>query len=260
MIASSELQLDFSQALKGRLAWVTGASRGIGHAIASQLARAGATVVGTSTTEQGAQALTEQFRALHGVGQGMVLNVCDLDQIEACGAQILNDYGRHPDILINNAGITRDNLLLRMKDTDWNQVIETNLNAIFRLSRLCLKSMIKARYGRIISVGSVIGSSGQAGQANYAAAKAGLVGFSKSLAQEVASRGVTVNVVAPGFIQSEMTGKLPDSQKEQILRQIPSGEMGLPQDVAAAVLYLSSDWARYVTGTTLHVNGGLYFS
>jgi len=239
--------------LEGKLALVTGASRGIGRAIALELARQGANLVGTATTEAGAQALTAAGL------NGRVLNVRDAAQTDALLAALQKEFGDIA-ILVNNAAVTRDNLALRMKDTDWDEVIETNLKSVFRLSRAVMRGMMKARWGRIISITSVVGASGNAGQANYAAAKAGIVGMSKSLARELGSRNITVNCVAPGFIDTDMTRVLPDEQKHAMLAQIPLGRFGRPEDIAAAVAYLASPAADYVTGAVLHVNGGMYMS
>ena len=230
--------------LTGKLALVTGASRGIGHAIAQELAKHGARVVGTATTEEGAKKIN-----------GRVLNVRDAEQCDA----LIKELGEVA-ILVNNAGITRDNLALRMKDADFDEVIETNLRAVFRLSRAVMRGMMKARWGRIINITSVVGASGNPGQANYAAAKAGVVGMTKSLAAELGSRSITVNCVAPGFIDTDMTRALSEEQKKTLLEHIPLGRLGTPQDVAAAVAYLASPAAGYVTGAVLHVNGGMYMS
>jgi 3-oxoacyl-[acyl-carrier protein] reductase len=236
--------------LEGRLALVTGASRGIGRAIAEELARHGANVVGTSTTESGAANVP---------GIGKVLNVRDAAQTDAVLEAIQKELGEI-HILVNNAGITRDNLALRMKDAEWDEVIETNLRAIFRLSRAVMRGMMKARWGRIINITSVVGAAGNPGQANYAAAKAGVVGMTRSLARELGSRNITVNCVAPGFIDTDMTRALSDPQKKALLESIPLGRLGTPQEVAAAVAYLTSPGGGYVTGTVLHVNGGMYMS
>jgi len=235
--------------LAGKVALVTGASRGIGRAIALELAKNGAKVVGTATTEDGAKKISEGGIA------GKALDVTSQEQCEA----LLKEIGE-VHILVNNAGITRDNLALRMKDAEWDEVMETNLRAVFRLSRAVMRGMMKARWGRIINITSVVGAAGNPGQANYAAAKAGVVGMAKSLARELGSRGVTVNCVAPGFIDTDMTRALPEDQKSALLAQIPLGRLGRPEDVAAAVAYLASPAAAYVTGAVLHVNGGMYMS
>ena len=230
--------------LEGKIALVTGASRGIGHAIAEELAKQGARVVGTSTTEEGAKRIN-----------GRVLDVRNAEQCDALVKE-LGDVA----ILVNNAGITRDNLALRMKDEDFDEVIATNLRSVFRLSRAVMRGMMKARWGRIINITSVVGASGNPGQANYAAAKAGIVGMSKSLAQELGSRNITVNCVAPGFIDTDMTRALAEAQKTALLAQIPLGRLGQPEDIAAAVAYLASPAAGYITGAVLHVNGGMYLA
>ncbi|MDP5028999.1 3-oxoacyl-ACP reductase FabG [Paraglaciecola sp.] len=240
--------------LAGKVALVTGASRGIGKAIASKLVGQGATVIGTATSQGGADAISEY---LGENGAGKVLNVADPASIEALLDGISKEHGG-VDILINNAGITRDNLLLRMKDDEWQDIMDTNLTAIFKLSKAVLRGMMKKRFGRIVNVGSVVGSTGNAGQANYAAAKAGVIGFSKSMAREVASRGITVNVVAPGFIDTDMTKALTDEQKAAIFKDIPTNRLGKPEEIAAAVVFLTSDEAGYITGETLHVNGGMH--
>lgn len=243
--------------LENQTALVTGASRGIGHAIALTLARAGARVIGTSTSEEGASAFTAAL-ASHGYnGRGAVLDVGSAPSIEALLAD-LEKTASMPSILVNNAAITRDTLLLRMKNEDWDQVIATNLTSVFRLSKGVLKRMMKDRHGRIISLTSIVGLTGNPGQANYAAAKAGLLGFTKSLAKEVASRGITVNAVAPGFIDTDMTRALNDEQRKTLQDQIPIGRLGAVDDIAAAVLFLASPQAGYITGETLHVNGGMY--
>ena len=243
--------------MEGKIALVTGASRGIGQAILHELARRGATVIGTATSESGAAAISEALAAAGLKGEGMLLNVTDAASVDAVIDAITGQYGRI-DILVNNAGITRDNLLMRMKDDEWNAILDTNLTSVFRLSRAVLRPMMKARYGRIIGIASVVGTSGNAGQTNYAAAKAGMIGFSKSLAQEVGSRGITVNCVAPGFIDTDMTRALPEAAKQKLVERIPAGKLGTPDDIAQAVAFLASDGAGYVTGTTLHVNGGMY--
>ena len=245
--------------LQEQIALVTGASRGIGKAIALALGEAGATVIGTATTEAGAAAVSEALQAAGIKGRGAGLNVTDADGITQLIAAIEAEYGA-VSILVNNAGITQDNLAMRMKDEEWDAVIETNLKAVFRLSRAVLRGMMKARAGRIINITSVVGESGNPGQVNYAAAKAGVAGMTRALAREIGSRGITVNCVAPGFIDTDMTKALPEAQREALLNQIPLGRLGRPEDVAAAVVYLASPGAAYVTGTTLHVNGGMYMS
>ena len=240
--------------LSGKIALVTGASRGIGRAIAEKLVACGATVIGTATTENGAEAISQY---LGQNGKGLALNVTDEASIESVISTIKAEFG-DIDILVNNAGITRDNLLMRMKDDEWQDILDTNLTSVFRLSKALMRTMMKKRYGRIITIGSVVGTMGNAGQANYAAAKAGLIGFSKSLAREVASRGITVNVVAPGFIATDMTAALTDEQKALTLAQVPAGRLGEPTEIANAVAFLASDEASYITGETLHVNGGMY--
>ncbi|MGB6007520.1 3-oxoacyl-ACP reductase FabG [Castellaniella sp.] len=240
--------------LTGKIALVTGASRGIGRAVALELAAAGATVVGTATSQAGADGITEALAAQG--GRGAVLNVDDAAGCDALLAELAGQGGPH--ILVNNAGITRDGLILRMKDEDWAAVLNTNLSAVFRLSRGVAKIMMKARWGRIVNITSVVGYSGNPGQANYAAAKAGVAGMSRALAQELGSRGITVNCVAPGFIDTDMTRALNDTQTAAILQQIPLGRLGSAAEIAHAVAYLASPQAGYVTGTTLHVNGGMY--
>lgn len=247
------------QSLQGQIALVTGASRGIGQAIAIAFAKQGATVAGTATTQEGADKITAAFKQANVNGQGFVLNVTDPASIENLLTTVKNAFGA-PAILINNAGITRDNLMLRMKDEEWDAVINTNLNSIYRLTKLCIKDMLKARYGRIISISSVVGVTGNAGQANYAAAKAGVIGFSKSLAQEIASRNITVNVIAPGFIETDMTHALNDEQKIALLKNIPAGRMGQPAEIADACMFLASPQAAYITGQTLHINGGMFMN
>jgi 3-oxoacyl-[acyl-carrier protein] reductase len=245
--------------LQGQVALVTGASRGIGRAIATALGQAGATVVGTATTEAGAQAITAAFAAAGIKGEGRVLDVAEGEQIDALIGAIEKTHGA-VGILVNNAGITQDNLMLRMKDAEWDAVIDTNLKSVFRLSRAVLRGMMKARAGRIINVTSVVGASGNPGQVNYAAAKAGIAGMTRSLAREIGSRGITVNCVAPGFIDTDMTRALPEQAREGLLAQIPLGRLGQPEDIAAAVLFLAGPGGAYVTGTTLHVNGGMYMN
>lgn len=242
--------------LEGKVALVTGASRGIGQAIALTLGQMGATVVGTATSENGANAISA-FLEQNGLkGFGMALDIANADSISACLKAIEDKVGA-PLILVNNAGVTRDNLVLRMKDEEWDTIIQTNLTGVFRLSKACLRAMVKAKWGRIISISSVVGITGNPGQANYSAAKAGVIAFSKSLAKEIASRGITVNVVAPGFIDTDMTRVLSDAQKEALLTSIPMGQMGRPEDIAASVGFLASEQARYITGETIHVNGGM---
>jgi 3-oxoacyl-[acyl-carrier protein] reductase len=243
--------------MQGRVALVTGASRGIGQAILHELARRGAVAIGTATSEAGAAAIGNALKAAGLSGEGLALNVTDPAAVDGCIDAILAKHG-HIDILVNNAGITRDNLLMRMKDEEWESIIQTNLTSVFRLSRAVLRTMMKARYGRIISIASVVGASGNAGQTNYSAAKAGMIGFSKSLAQEVGSRNITVNCVAPGFIDTDMTRDLPEAVRNKLIERIPAGRLGAPEDIAQAVAYLASDGAGYVTGATLHVNGGMY--
>jgi len=242
---------------ENEIALVTGASRGIGAAIASGLGEKGATVIGTATSESGAAAITARLSEAGIKGEGMVLNVTDPASIDTVLKAITERFGA-PGILINNAGITRDNLLMRMKDEEWESIMETNLTSIYRLSKACLRSMMKARKGRIISIGSVVGSTGNAGQTNYAAAKAGMIGFTKSLAREVGSRGITVNAVAPGFIDTDMTRELPEEQHKKLLSEIPLARLGAPKEIANAVVFLASSAAGYITGETLHVNGGMY--
>ncbi len=239
-----------------KIALVTGATRGIGRAIAQELVAKGHFVIGTATSENGANAISDY---LGENGKGLVLNVADETSIETVLKQIKTEFG-DIEILVNNAGITRDNLLMRMKDDEWFDIMQTNLTSVFRLSKAVLRAMMKKRFGRIITIGSVVGAMGNPGQTNYCAAKAGLVGFSKSLAKEVAARGITVNVVAPGFIATDMTDELSEDQKNAILSQIPAGQLGQAQDIAKAVGFLASEDAGYITGETLNVNGGLYMS
>ena len=243
----------FTQAaLDGEVALVTGASRGIGAAIAAALLGAGARVVGTATSADGAAGIGKRLDG----ARGIVLDIADADSVDAAIADVQANEGS-PTILVNNAGITRDNLLMRMKPEEWDDVIGTNLTGVFRLSKACLRAMMKARHGRIISIASVIGIMGNAGQSNYGAAKAGIIGFSKSLAREIGSRGITVNVVAPGFIDTDMTRDLPETQRDAMLAQVPLGRLGEGRDIAAAVVFLASAAGGYVTGETLHVNGGM---
>jgi 3-oxoacyl-[acyl-carrier protein] reductase len=246
--------MSFTINLEGKVALVTGASRGIGRAIAESLVQAGAVVIGTATSEKGAAAIQDY---LGEGGFGLVLNVTDTQSVTDLFAQIKEKAG-DVDILVNNAGITRDNLLMRMKEDEWQDIIDTNLTSIFRLSKPVMRSMMKKRFGRIISIGSVVGTMGNAGQVNYSAAKAGLIGFTKSLAREVASRQITVNAIAPGFIQTDMTDELTPEQQQAIMSQVPMERLGQAQEIANAVLFLASDSAAYITGETLHVNGGMY--
>jgi 3-oxoacyl-[acyl-carrier protein] reductase len=243
--------------LQGKVALVTGASRGIGQAIALELGRNGAVVVGTATSESGAERISATFKENGIEGFGLMLDVCSAASVESVLAQIQERVGA-PLILVNNAGITRDNLMMRMKDDEWNDVINTNLNSLFRLSKGVLRGMTKARWGRIISIGSVVGAMGNAGQVNYAAAKAGLEGFSRALAREVGSRAVTVNAVTPGFIDTDMTRELPQAQRDSLTTQIPLGRLGQAEEIAHVVAFLASEGAGYVTGATIPVNGGMY--
>jgi 3-oxoacyl-[acyl-carrier protein] reductase len=255
--ARQSIKEGIAMSIEGKVALVTGASRGIGKAIALELVKRGAVVIGTATTAVGAENISAYLKEAGNTGRGYVLDVADAASIEATMAAIGNDVGA-PLILVNNAGITRDNLMLRMKEDEWGAVINTNLNAIYRMSKACLKGMTKERWGRIVSISSVVGSSGNPGQANYAAAKAGLEGFSRALAREIGSRNITVNAVAPGFIATDMTHVLPEEQKEKLLASIPAGRLGQPGEIAAAVGFLASAEAAYITGVTLHVNGGMY--
>lgn len=243
--------------LDNEIALVTGASRGIGKAIALELGRCGAVVIGTATSESGADAISKYLAESGVKGRGLVLNVTSQASIDAVVEQVGGEFGT-PYILVNNAGITRDNLLMRMKDEEWDDIINTNLGSVYRMSKACLRGMMKARKGRIINVASVVGETGNAGQTNYAAAKAGIFGFTKSMAREVASRNITVNAVAPGFIDTDMTRVLPEEQKEALLNQIPLNRLGKPEEIAAAVAFLASPGAGYITGFTLDVNGGMY--
>ena len=245
--------------LEGEVALVTGASRGIGHAIALELGRLGATVVGTATTEGGAAGITTALEKHGYAGRGATLDVTDAEAVDAVVREIGSREG-NPTILVNNAGITRDNLLLRMKPREWDEILDTNLSAVFRTSKACLRGMVKARHGRIISITSVIALMGNPGQANYAAAKAGMIGFSRSLAREVGARGITVNTLAPGFIETDMTRAMTEEQRAALKGQIPLGRLGAPEDVARAVAVLASPAAAYITGETLNVNGGIYMS
>ena len=240
--------------MQDQVVLVTGASRGIGRAIAENFVALGATVLGTATSENGAAAISEY---LGDSGKGFVLNVTENESIEALFANIKKDFGS-VDVLVNNAGITRDNLLMRMKDAEWDDIIGTNLTPIFKLSKAALRPMMKKRVGRIINVGSVVGTMGNPGQANYAAAKAGVIGFTKSLAREVANRGITVNTVAPGFIETDMTKALNEEQRAATLANVPAGRLGDPKEIAATVVFLASEGAAYINGETIHVNGGMY--
>jgi 3-oxoacyl-[acyl-carrier protein] reductase len=248
-----------TQPLAQDVALVTGASRGIGRAIALELARQGATVIGTSTSEPGAAGITALLKDNGFRGRGIVLNVADATSVEA-GLKDIEGAEGSPTVLVNNAGITRDNLLLRMKAEEWEEIINTNLSSVYRLSKAVLRGMMKAKRGRIINIASVVGVMGNAGQTNYAAAKAGIIGFSKSLAREVGSRNITVNVVAPGFISTDMTAKLPAEQQQKLVEQIALGRLGTVEDIAHAVAFLASPQAGYITGETLHVNGGMYMA
>lgn len=241
--------------LDNKVALVTGASSGIGRAIAEHLSAQGITVIGTATSDSGAQNISDY---LADKGVGMKLNVTDPESIAAVIAAIKENYGQTPDILVNNAGITRDNLLMRMKEDDWADIMSTNLTSVFRLSKAVMRGMMKSRWGRIITIGSVVGSMGNAGQSNYAAAKAGLIGFSKSLGREIAVRGITVNVVSPGFIDTDMTKSLADEQVKALTQQIPAARLGKPEDIAQTVGFLVSDGAAYITGETINVNGGMH--
>lgn len=245
-----------SESLKNKISLVTGASRGIGAAIAIELAKCGASVIGTATSEKGAEIIKKSFEINKVKGQAMVLDVNSNASIETLMDKINEEFGA-VDILINNAGITRDTLLMRMKEEDWDAVISTNLKSVYKLSQAVLRGMMKNRSGRIINISSVVGHMGNAGQTNYAAAKAGINGFTKSLAQEVGSRGITVNAIAPGFIDTDMTRALDDTQRESLLKHIPLAKLGQPQDIAQAVCFLASDAANYITGETIHVNGGM---
>ncbi len=245
------------QVLEGEIALVTGASRGIGRAIALELGRLGATVVGTATSAGGAEAIGAALAEADAQGSGLELDVADPASVEACLAEVTARHAT-PTILVNNAGITRDNLLMRMKDEEWESIIDTNLSSVYRMSKACLRGMMKARKGRIVNIASVVGAMGNAGQTNYAAAKAGMMGFARSLAREIGARGITVNTVAPGFIDTDMTRALDDAQRDALLAQIPLNRLGHPQDIAATVAFLCSPAAAYITGQTLHVNGGMY--
>lgn len=245
--------------LSEKVCLVTGATRGIGKSIAEQLGAQGATVIGTATSEGGAQSISDYLTAAGIKGQGMMLNVTDANSVDSVLKSIAGEYGAIT-VLVNNAGITRDNLMMRMKEDEWDDIMSTNLKSVYRLSKGVLRGMMKARSGRIINITSVVGVMGNAGQANYAAAKAGVIGFTKSLAQEIGSRGVTVNAIAPGFINTDMTKALSEDQVAKMTANIPAGRLGEPEDIAASVLFLASDESSYVTGTTMHVNGGMYMT
>jgi len=245
--------------LSNEIVLVTGASRGIGAAIAEAMGAQGATVVGTATTAKGADTISEKFAATGVSGMGMQLDVTDADRVATVVAEIQERYGV-VTVLVNNAGITRDNLLLRMKDEEWDDIVDTNLSSLFRVCRLCIKGMVRARRGRIINISSVVGVTGNAGQANYAATKAGIIGFTKSLARELGSRGITVNAIAPGFIASDMTEVLDDAQKDALVSDIALGRLGQPDEIAQSAVFLASGMSNYITGQTLHVNGGMYMA
>ncbi|WP_347329716.1 3-oxoacyl-ACP reductase FabG [Marinimicrobium locisalis] len=245
--------------LEGKVALVTGASRGIGAAVADQLGAGGAVLIGTATSEAGAEKITQRLQEKGIKGEGLVLNVTDADSIKALLSTMKERHGV-PEVLVNNAGITKDNLLMRMNDEEWFDVINTNLSSVYRLSKAVLRGMMKARWGRIINISSVVGAMGNPGQSNYAASKAGVAGFARSLAAEVGSRGITVNTVAPGFIDTDMTQALPEEQREQLLNKIPLGRLGQPEEIAAVVAFLASDAGGYVSGETIHVNGGMYMA
>ncbi len=245
--------------LDNEIALVTGASRGIGRAIAESLGKEGATVIGTATTEEGAQRITDYLAQTECAGSGAVLDVADADSVAALMGQVSERYGAIT-ILVNNAGVTRDNLLMRMKEEEWATVLDTDLTSLFRMCKACVRGMMKAKRGRIINITSVVGSTGNAGQSNYAAAKAGVMGFTKALAREIASRNITVNAVAPGFIDTDMTRALAPEQRDALVKEIPLQRLGSTEDVAAAVAYLASPGASYVTGETIHVNGGMYMA
>lgn len=245
--------------LEHEICLVTGASRGIGAAIADKLGKLGATVVGTATTDSGAAAISARFGENGVKGRGMVLNVTDPDSVSSVVKSAADEFGAIT-VLVNNAGITRDNLLMRMKEDEWDGIMDTNLKSLYRVTKACLRGMTKARHGRIINVGSIVGTTGNAGQTNYAAAKAGMLGFTKSLAQELAGRNILVNAVAPGFIETDMTDALDDGQKEKLLANVPLARLGTPGDIASMVAFLASPAAAYITGQTLHVNGGMYMA
>ncbi len=243
--------------LSGKIAFVTGASRGIGKAIALDLAANGATVIGTATSENGAQAITDYLKEAGAQGVGKCLNVTDAEMIASVLGEVTKEFGT-PTVLVNNAGITRDNLLMRMKDDEWDDILDTNLSSVYRMSKACLRGMMKAKQGAIINIASVVGVMGNAGQTNYAAAKAGIMGFTKSLAREIGAKNVTVNTVAPGFIDTDMTRALPEEQREALTQQIPLKRLGEPEDIAKTVTFLASEGGSYITGQTINVNGGMY--
>ncbi|MDO6459887.1 3-oxoacyl-ACP reductase FabG [Granulosicoccaceae sp. 1_MG-2023] len=245
--------------LENEVVLVTGASRGIGRAIAMQMGAQGATVVGTATSEKGAEAISAAFAEAGVKGRGMVLNVTDGEQVVSVVKAIADEFGA-VTVLVNNAGITRDNLMMRMKDEEWDDIIDTNLSSVFRVTKACLRGMLKNKGGRIINIASVVGATGNPGQANYAAAKAGIIGFGKSLARELGARNITVNTIAPGFIQSDMTDALPEEQKENLKKEIALNRLGQPEEIAQAAVFLASANAAYITGHTLHVNGGMYMN
>ncbi|WP_444886363.1 3-oxoacyl-ACP reductase FabG [Microbulbifer sp. JMSA008] len=251
--------MSLKTSLEGKVALVTGASRGIGAAIADMLGSQGAVVIGTATSVGGAEKISARFAEQGFNGAGMVLDVTSAESIAGLLEVVKNDFAA-PTILVNNAGITKDNLLMRMKDDEWDSVIETNLSAVYRMTKACLRDMTRARWGRIINISSVVGSMGNAGQSNYAATKAGVAGFARSLAAEIGSRGITVNTVAPGFIDTDMTKVLPEAQREALLGKIPLGRLGQPEEIASVVAFLASDAGAYVTGETIHVNGGMYMA
>lgn len=245
--------------LDQQVALVTGASRGIGRAIAETLGSQGATVIGTATSDKGADAISAYFTEAGIKGKGMKLDVSDTDSVDSVVKAVTDEYGP-VTILVNNAGITRDNLLMRMKADEWDSVINTNLNSLYRVCKACIRGMMKAKRGRVINIASVVGSSGNAGQTNYSAAKAGMLGFTRSLAAEIGTRGITVNAVAPGFIDTDMTRELPEAQRDALLSAIPLSRLGQPEEIAATVAFLASDAASYITGETIHVNGGMYMT
>jgi 3-oxoacyl-[acyl-carrier protein] reductase len=253
------LQKGKSMSFDQKVVLVTGASRGIGAAIADSLGLEGAIVIGTATSELGAEKISQRLAEKNIQGKGMMLDVTDIDSVTALLADIKKGYGA-PSILVNNAGITKDNLLMRMSEDEWFDVINTNLNAVYRLSKACLRGMMKARWGRIINIGSVVGAMGNAGQVNYAATKAGVAGFARALGKEVGSRNITVNTISPGFIATDMTEVLPEEQKAQMLSVIPAGRLGQPEEIANTVKFLASEGAGYITGENIHVNGGMYMS